>query len=144
MDPVRGESTTKTTKTTKGGLDDDIESFARELVAAAVKVHKSLGPGLLESAYEACLGFELHQRGVPFQTQVSIPVVYEGHRLDAGFRADLILANQILVELKSVDRLLGIHEAQLLTYLKLSGLHLGFLINFNSSPLKEGIKRMVR
>ncbi|MGH7869089.1 MAG: GxxExxY protein [Candidatus Dormibacteraceae bacterium] len=117
--------------------------MARELVDASIKVHRILGPGLLESAYEACLVHELVHRGIPVRTQVPIPITFEGMNLEAGFRADLLLGNGIIVELKSVEKLLKIHEAQLLTYLKLARVRLGFLINFNSVPLKEGIKRMV-
>ncbi len=123
-------------------FDDRVEAMARELVDASIKVHRILGPGLLESAYEACLVHELHQRKMQVQTQVPIPVTFEGLKLEVGYRADLILGGAIIVELKSVERLMKIHEAQLLTYLKLANIRLGFLINFNSAPLKEGIKRM--
>ena len=130
-------------KGSRGLLDDRVEFMGRELVDASIKVHRALGPGLLESAYEACLIHELTQRGIPVRSQVPIPIFYEGVKVEAGYRADLVLGDDIIVELKSVEKLLKIHEAQLLTYLKLANVRLGFLINFNSVPLKEGIKRMV-
>ena len=130
-------------KGSSGLLDNRAELMGRELVDASIKVHRALGPGLLESAYEACLLHELTRRGVPVRPQVPIPIFFDGLKVEAGFRADLMLGNEIIVELKSVEKLLKIHEAQLLTYLRLANIHLGFLINFNSVPLKEGIKRMV-
>jgi GxxExxY protein len=113
------------------------------VVDAALKVHSALGPGLLESAYEACLAYELRERGLGVETQVVLPVVYDGVRVDAGYRIDVLVQNSVIVEIKSVADLLPIHEAQLLSYLKLSGRRIGLLINFNVLRLKDGIRRRV-
>lgn len=110
---------------------------------AAFKVHRALGPGLLESVYEICLCHELAKQNVPFEKQVSLPVIYEGIRLDAGLRLDLLVAGQVIVELKVVEKMIPLYDAQLLTYLKLSGKRLGLLINFNSPVLKDGLKRLI-
>ena len=109
---------------------------------SAFKVHKVLGPGLLESVYETCLCHELAKGDIPFRKQVSMPVEYDGVRLDTGYRLDLILADAVIVELKAVEQMLPLYEAQLLTYLKLTGLSLGLLFNFNVPMIKEGIKRI--
>jgi len=109
-----------------------------------MKVHSALGPGLLESAYEACLLFELHKAGLRVEVQVPLPVVYERVRLDLGYRLDLLVENSVVVELKSVDAIEPIHKAQLLSYLKLSGKQVGLIINFNVVHLRDGIKRLVR
>jgi len=114
-----------------------------QIVDAAMKVHTALGPGLLESAYEGCLAYELRKRGLKVAVQVGLPVVYEGVNIDVGYRIDLLVEDVVIVELKSLDKLAPIHEAQLLTYLKLSGKRLGLLMNFNVVHLKDGIKRMV-
>jgi GxxExxY protein len=106
-------------------------------------VHRALGPGLLESAYEACLAFELAERGPEAEQQKPLPVVYREVRLDCGYRLDLLVERKVIVEIKSVDRLAPIHQAQLLSYLKLSGLRIGLLINFNVKVLKDGIHRVV-
>lgn len=106
-------------------------------------VHRALGPGLLESAYEACLAFELAQRGLKVEQQKPLPVVYREVRLECGYRLDLLIEGQVIVEIKSIDSLLPIHKAQLLSYLKLSGCHVGLLINFNVRILKDGIVRVV-
>ena len=119
------------------------DPLSQKVIGAAIEVHRALGPGLLESAYEVCLCLELTKVGVTFKRQVEMPVSYKGKRIDCGYRADLIIEGTLLVELKSVDRLLPIHQAQLLTYLKLSGIRTGLLINFNSKVLKDGIKRLV-
>ncbi len=119
------------------------DPLSQKVIGAAIEVHRALGPGLLESAYEVCLCLELTKAGVTFKRQVEMPVSYKGKRIDCGYRADLIIEGTLLVELKSVDRLLPIHQAQLLTYLKLSGIRTGLLINFNSKVLKDGIKRLV-
>lgn len=129
------------TKTRRIG--EETEGVATELVDSAFKFHSTLGPGLLESVYEACLAHELHRRGISFERQVAMPVHYEGLNLDAGLRLDLVVAGQIVVECKAVESLLPVHKAQVLTYLKLSGHNLGFLINFNVPTLKEGLKRIV-
>lgn len=115
----------------------------REIIAAALEVHRHLGPGLLESAYEECLCFELELRNISFERQKPLPISYKGKNLDCAYRLDLLVGNRILLELKSVEKLLPIHEAQLLTYLKLSGMKTGLLINFNEQLLKDGIKRFV-
>ncbi len=117
--------------------------LAREIVDAAYKVHTSLGPGLLESVYEAALAHELQKRGLPVNRQFPLPVVYEEVRLEEGFRADLVVGGKVMVELKSVDRIADVHKTQLLTYLKLSGMKLGLLINFNEALIKDGITRIV-
>ena len=119
------------------------EEAARDVVDAAIAVHRVLGPGLLESAYEACLAHELDRRGRSVLRQVGLPIVYEAIRLEAGYRIDLIVDGSVIVEVKSVDAIAPIHEAQLLTYLRLSERRLGLLINFNVALLKQGIKRMI-
>jgi len=121
----------------------EINQVSGQIVDAAMKVHSALGPGLLESAYEACLLFELHKRGLKAVSQVQLPVVYESVKIDAGYRIDLLVEDVVVVELKSVEEVLPIHHAQLLSYLKLSGKKLGLLINFNTVHLKDGITRMV-
>jgi GxxExxY protein len=133
-------------KSTKGNRimgEEQLERLATVLVDAAYKVHTSLGPGLLESAYQTCLAHELQRRNIEVHREVPFPVRYDGLTLDAGFRVDLLVANQIIVENKAVNALAPIHQAQLLTYLKLSGLKLGFLINWNVPRIKNGMKRMV-
>jgi len=121
----------------------DIEKVAAEIVDAAFKVHTALGPGLLESAYEACLLRELRKRGLSCRAQEAVPIVYDGKPIDAGFRLDLLVEAAVIVELKAVDHVLPIHQAQILTYLKLRNLTLGFLINFNVAHLKDGLQRIV-
>ena len=120
-----------------------VDRLATEIVDAAYKVHSELGPGLLESAYEICLEHELTKRGLTVRRQVSLPVVYDSIEIDAGYRLDLVVEESVIVELKSVDTLLQIHLAQVLTYLKLGGFKLGFLVNFNVTRIKDGIKRIV-
>lgn len=115
---------------------------AREAVDAALEVHRTLGPGLLESAYEHCLARELESRGVPFRRQLALPIRYKGEAVDAGYRLDLLVDSRVIVEIKSVDRLLPIHEAQLLTYLRLAELRIGLLLNFNAVLLKDGLRRV--
>lgn len=114
-----------------------------QIIASAIEVHRALGPGLLESAYEACLVYELAERGLCFQRQAALPVIYKSVRIDCGYRLDLLVEQQIIVELKAVDRVDSIHEAQLLSYLKLSGRQIGLLINFNVRLLKDGLRRLV-
>lgn len=121
----------------------EFDSLSNQVIGCALEVHRELGPGLLESAYEACLVHELSVVGLPFTVQQAMPVAYKGLRLDCGYRTDIIVAGQLIVEIKSVDKLMPIHQAQLLTYLKLSGIRTGLLINFNSVLLKDGIKRLV-
>lgn len=120
-----------------------INEVSGSIVDAAIKVHTALGPGLLESAYEACLVYELRKRGRKVFSQVELPVIYEDVRLDVGYRIDLLVDDCVIVELKAVDKILPIHEAQLLSYLKLSGFKVGLLINFNVMRLKQEIKRLV-
>lgn len=120
------------------------ESLAAQVVDAAVKVHKALGPGLLESVYEVCLCHELSLRGIPFQKQVVLPISYEGIRLESGLRIDLLVDSCLIVELKTVESLLPLHEAQLLSYLKLSNNRLGLLLSFHVPFMKHGIKRIIR
>jgi GxxExxY protein len=121
----------------------EINQISGQIVDAAMKVHSALGPGLLESAYEACMLFELHKRGIKAIGQVQLPVIYESVKIDAGYRIDLLVEDAVVVELKSVDKVLPVHQAQLLSYLKLSGKKLGLLTNFNTAHLKDGITRMV-
>jgi GxxExxY protein len=113
------------------------------IIGCALEVHKHLGPGLLESTYEACLAFELEQKGLIVSQQQALPIVYKDVKLNAGYRIDLLVENLVIVEIKSVDALADIHVAQLLTYLKLKELKLGLLLNFNSLLLKTGIRRVV-
>ncbi|HEV2342129.1 MAG TPA: GxxExxY protein [Candidatus Acidoferrales bacterium] len=117
--------------------------LTHEIIGSAIEVHRLLGPGLLESAYEECLCHELALRAIPFERQKPVPVVYKEKKLDCGYRMDLLVANRIVVELKSIDALAPIHDAILLTYLRLSNCHLGLLINFNVLVLKKGIRRLV-
>ena len=109
----------------------------------AIEVHRILGPGLLESTYEQCLAYELNQVGIDFKLQHTLPVEYKGIKLDCGYRIDLFVEDKLIVELKSVDRILPIHEAQILTYMKLAKVKVGLLINFNVLRVKEGIKRFI-
>jgi len=124
-------------------IPKSVEEMAAAIVDSALCVHRALGPGLLESVYEACLCHELSRRHLPFRRQVEMPIEYEGFRLESGLRIDIVVNNSVVVELKAVDSLGPLHEAQLLTYLKLSGCRLGLLLNFNTPLLKNGIKRMV-
>jgi GxxExxY protein len=121
----------------------ELNRISSAIIGAAIEVHRALGPGLLESAYEECLCKELTIRRIPFERQRQLPVAYKGIHLDCGYRLDLLVQEVVVVELKAVDELLPIHEAQLMTYLKLGGWHLGLLINFNVSILKRGIRRRV-
>jgi GxxExxY protein len=113
------------------------------IIGAAIEVHRALGPGLLESAYEECLCHELHLRGLRFERQVDLPISYKGLLLGCGYKIDLIVEQEVILELKALEAILPVHEAQLLTYLKLSGKHVGLLINFNTPVLTRGIKRFV-
>ena len=120
-----------------------INIITETVIGAAIDVHKALGPGLLESAYEVCLCYELGLRGISLQRQLKLPVRYKEVQLDAGYRIDLLIENKVVVELKSVDKMKLIHEAQLMTYMKLTDCRAGLLINFNVPVLKQGIKRKV-
>jgi GxxExxY protein len=122
----------------------ELDAIGRQIVDAAIKVHRLLGPGLLESSYEHCLAHELHTRGLNVRRQVGLPINYEGLTLEAGYRLDLVVADAVIVEVKAVEALSRLHEAQLLTYLKLSRLKLGFLMNFNAIQLRQGLRRFVR
>jgi GxxExxY protein len=124
-------------------ISSDTNRIAKEVVDSAFKVHSTLGPGLLESVYEICLAHELSKRGLKFQTQAMFPIVYDGARLDAGLRMDLLVEDQLIVEIKAVEAILPVFEAQLLTYLKLTNMRLGLLINFNVPQIKDGIKRII-
>ncbi len=119
------------------------DELSNKIIGAAIEVHKRIGPGLLESAYEECLCYELNKLNLKFERQKSLPVNYKGILLDCVYRLDLVVEKKVIIELKSVNQIELIHEAQLLTYLKLTGLKLGLLINFNSILLKDGIKRIV-
>jgi GxxExxY protein len=130
------------TKTPRPEIPAEVDGTARQVVDAAFAVHKTLGPGLLESVYEICLAHELSKRNLKVERQVELPVDYDGVRLDAGFRLDLVVNHCLIVELKTVEELLPIHQAQVLTYLKLSRKRLALLINFNVPVIKEGIRRI--
>jgi GxxExxY protein len=117
--------------------------ISSQIIGAAIEVHKHLGPGLLESSYEACLLFELRKRGVNVKSQVALPISYKGVQLEAGYRIDILVEEKVIIEIKTVEDFADIHLAQILTYLKLSKLKLGLLINFNSVKLVDGLKRVV-
>jgi GxxExxY protein len=119
----------------------DIDRVARTIVDAGLRVHQTLGAGLLESAYEQCLAYELTSRGLSLQRQVALPIVYHDVKLDAGYRLDLLVQTSVIVEIKAVEALTRLHGAQMLTYLKLSGLRLGLLMNFNVALFRDGVKR---
>ncbi len=119
------------------------DSLTELVIGLAIEVHRALGPGLLESAYQECLCYELKANALAFGRQVALPVVYKSVNLDCGYRMDLVVDDRLVVELKTVEKILPVHEAQLLTYLRLSGIRTGLLLNFNTSVLKDGIKRMV-
>jgi GxxExxY protein len=123
---------------------EQLDSISGAIISAAIAVHKELGAGLLESAYEACLEYELRERGFDVKRQLELPVNYRGVKVDAGFRIDLLVNGLVIVELKAVERLEKIHETQTQTYLKLTGLHLGVLMNFNVLRLTDGLRRIVR
>ena len=118
--------------------------LTEKIIGFAIEVHRHLGPGLLESAYEECLSYELNQAGFALARQIPLPVVYKSVRLDCGYRLDIVVENSVVIELKAVERLMPIHEAQLITYLKLSGIPTGLLLNFNTPVLREGIRRLTR
>jgi len=122
---------------------NDIEAIATDIVDCAIKVHKALGPGLLESAYQYCQAYELRKRGRIVLSEVKLPVIYDGQKSDIGYRIDTIVDQLVIIENKAVEALLPIHQAQLLTYLKLSGCKIGFLLNWNVKLMKNGIRRVV-
>ncbi len=117
------------------------DALSHQVIGCAITVHRTMGVGLLESAYEACLCYELSKHGLVVARQVSLPIVYDGLRIDSGYRPDIIVNDEILIELKTVTQLLPIHDSQVLTYLRLSGIERGLLMNFHSQPLSKGIKR---
>ena len=119
------------------------DETSNKVIGCAIEVHRELGPGLLESTYEQCLAYELNRAKIPFKLQVELPVEYKEIKLDCGYRIDLLADDRIIVELKSVEQLLPIHEAQVLTYMKLAGIGVGLLINFNVDVLRRGIRRFV-
>jgi len=121
----------------------EFDQLPNRVIGCALEVHRTLGPGLLESTYEQCLAHELSLSGIPFKLQFPLPVRYKGIKLDCGYRIDLFVDDELIVELKSVDKITGLHKAQLLTYMKLSEVKVGLLINFNVEMLKTGIKRFV-
>ncbi len=121
----------------------DIEQIATQIVDAAINVHSKLGPGLLESAYQKCIAYELTQRGLKVQTEIIQPITYDKMTIDAGYRIDMLVEDKIIIENKTVDQIQGIHEAQLLTYMKLRGCSLGFILNWKVKLMKFGIKRKV-
>jgi GxxExxY protein len=121
----------------------EFDCLSRQIIGCAIEVHKLLGPGLLESAYEECLVYELNRLGIQVARQRPVPVVYKEIKLDCGYRLDLIIEGEIIIEIKSIDGLAPIHEAQILTYMKFSKIRTGLLINFNVTSLKQGIKRFV-
>ena len=129
----------KGTKNTKAESD----RLSHEILRAAVEVHRTIGPGLLESAYEECVAYELSQRGLSFKRQLGLPLRYKAVSLDCGYRLDFLVEGLVVVKLKAVDHLLPIHEAQVLTYLRMSSLWLGLLLNFNARVLQSGIRRLV-
>lgn len=121
----------------------DIEEIARIIVDAAIKVHRALGPGLMESAYQHCYAYELRKRGLRVNCELLLPIQYDGQQIDAGYRIDMLVEGCLIIENKAVEKLLPIHEAQLLTYLKLRDCRIGFLLNWNVPLMKQGIQRMV-
>lgn len=117
--------------------------LTERVIGLAIDVHRHLGPGLLESAYEECLCFELAQAGIEHRRQVPLPVIYKDVRLECGYRIDIVVRQEVIIEVKAIERILPVHDAQILTYLRLSGLKVGLLLNFNSVVLKNGLRRFV-
>ncbi len=121
----------------------DVNKTTEAIIGAAIEVHRHLGPGLLESAYEECLCEELSLRGLPYKRQVALPITYKGKKLEVGYRIDILVNNEVVVELKTVDAILPIHEAQTLTYMRLGGWKVGLILNFYVPLMKNGVKRLV-
>lgn len=121
----------------------DNDPLTEKVIGLAIEVHRQLGPGLLESAYEECLCLELKEAGIAFRRQVPLPIIYKSVRLDCGYRLDIVVDGQLIIGLKTVERLIPVHDAQVLTYMKLSGIRTGLLLNFNSAVLKDGIRRLM-
>lgn len=124
-------------------IDKETNDLAYKILGCAYKVHSELGPGLLESAYEHCLCYELGKEDIRFERQKELPVIYYDQKIDCGYKIDILVENRIVLELKAIDEFTSVHKAQLMTYMKLSNTHLGYLINFNCSSLRSGIKRFV-
>lgn len=124
-------------------MNRDVDAISYDVVGAAIEVHKQIGPGLLERVYQDCLAYELSEKGYKVSSEVSLPVCYKEIRFDSAYRLDLLIEDKVILEIKSVERILPVHSAQLLSYLRLSNLSLGMLINFNVPQLKQGIKRIV-
>ncbi len=133
----------KTTESKEGTESMELNEISEKIIGASIQVHRTLGPGLLESAYEACLKYELEKRGLKVSSQVELPVIYDGMKIDLGYRLDLLVEDSVIVELNAVNKTTPVHEAQLLSYLKLSKKRLGLLINFNVTRLKDGITRRI-
>ena len=129
----------------RGGMTTrtELNALTRQIIGAGIEVHRHLGPGLLETSYETCLAYELDQRGLAFERQKALPLTYKKIRLEQGFRIDLLVENMVVVELKAVDQLLPVHEAQMLSYLRFTGSKVGLLMNFNVKLLKDGIRRFI-
>ena len=121
----------------------DMRALPARLIGLAMEVHRTVGPGLLESVYQECLCIELEQAGIPFESQAMVPVHYKGREISKGFRSDIVVAGAIIVEIKAVTTLLPAHQAQILTYLRMSGLRLGYLMNFHAARLKDGLRRFM-
>lgn len=121
----------------------EFDVLSRKVIGCAIDVHRALGPGLLESTYEHCLGHELSLAQIPFEAQKPVPVEYKGTRLDCGYRIDILVESSLILELKAVDELSGVHEAQLITYMKLARIRIGLLLNFNVEVLRDGLRRFV-
>jgi GxxExxY protein len=123
-------------------IPEEVEALAKEIVDAAYKIHSALGPGLMENVYGACFAHELEKRGIPYLTELTLPVRYDGVDLDTGYRLDFLVNHLVIVELKAVEKMIPLFDAQIITYLKLTGVRVGFLINFNVPLIKDGIKRI--
>lgn len=132
------EFTTEGTEDTEGD-----NAITKAVIGCAIRVHQELGPGLLESAYQSCLAFELARQRIPFEQRVKLPVVYRGHAVDCGYEMDLLVADKVIIEIKAVDRIHPIHKAQLLSYLRLANRRVGLLINFHVERLYEGVTRLI-
>lgn len=122
---------------------EELDKISRSIIGAAIYVHSHLGPGLLESAYEACLAHQISKRGLRVERQKTLPVLFEGHRVDCGYRIDLLVERKVIVEVKAIEAVCSVHKAQVLSYLRLSGCKVGLLINFNVNMLRQGITRIV-
>lgn len=121
----------------------DLNKLSHSIIECAIKVHSTLGPGLLESTYQTCLVHELKKRGLKVESEVPLPVIYDGEKIEVGYRIDILVENSIILEIKAIEKTIPIHEAQLLSYLKMSGKTVGLLLNFNVRMMKSGITRMV-